>query len=35
MESARRLDEAQQRARAAEAEAEACAAREAALRERS
>ncbi|XP_041620115.1 coiled-coil domain-containing protein 194 [Vulpes lagopus] len=33
-ESARRLDEAQQRARAAEAEAEACAAREAVLRER-
>ncbi|XP_047687837.1 coiled-coil domain-containing protein 194 isoform X1 [Prionailurus viverrinus] len=33
-ESARRLDEAQQRARAAEAEGEACAAREAALRER-
>nr|XP_045718704.1 coiled-coil domain-containing protein 194 isoform X1 [Mirounga angustirostris] len=32
--SARRLDEAQQRARAAEAEAEACAAREAVLRER-
>ncbi|XP_035582670.1 coiled-coil domain-containing protein 194 [Zalophus californianus] len=33
-ESARRLDEAQQRARAAEAVAEACAAREAVLRER-
>ncbi|XP_014721436.1 coiled-coil domain-containing protein 194 [Equus asinus] len=33
-ESARQLDEAQRRARAAEAEGEACAAREAALRER-
>lgn len=33
-ESARQLDEAQRRARTAEAEGEACAAREAALRER-